>query len=152
MATMRITDPPERLDTHILRSYSVLRWCMGVFGFMLPLLLVVGGINSLWWISAPLEIQNSLSAYYHAGSTCTAFDGVYRDLFVGILAAISFCLIIYTGFGGWSPYSFSVSRQMRWLRSWSCQVGIARPSSRLMRLATKCVCRCFVSSWTAQNH
>ena len=99
MATMRITDPPPRLDTHILRSYSVLRWFMSGFGFVLPLLLVVGGLLGLWWIPAPLEIQNSLSAYYHAGFPCTAFDGVYRDLFVGILAAISFCLIIYTGFG-----------------------------------------------------
>lgn len=96
---MQITAPPKRLDTHILRSYSTLRWCMGIFGFMLPILLVLGGINSLWWIPAPLEIQNSLSAYYHAGSICTALEGVYRDLFVGILAAISFCLIIYTGFG-----------------------------------------------------
>ena len=95
----KLTDPPPRLDTHILRSYSVLRWFMSGFGFVLPLLLVVGGLNGLWWIPAPLEIQNSLSAYYHAGSTCTAFDGVYRDLFVGLLTAISFCLIIYTGFG-----------------------------------------------------
>jgi hypothetical protein len=96
---MRITDPPKHLDTHILRSYSTLRWCMGVFAFVFPLLLVVGGINSLWWLATPLKIQNSLSAYYHAGSMCTASDGVYRDLFVGILAAISFCLIVYTGFG-----------------------------------------------------
>jgi hypothetical protein len=96
---MRITNPPKHLDTHILRSYSTLRWCMAVLAFMLPLLLVLGGINSLWWISSPLAIQNSLSAYYHAGSTCAASVGVYRDLFVGILAAISFCLIIYTGFG-----------------------------------------------------
>jgi hypothetical protein len=96
---MQITDPLERLDTHILRSYSTLRWCMGIFSFMLPLLLVVGGMNHLWWISTPLAIQNSLSAYYHAGYACMASDGVYRNLFVGILAAISFCLIIYTGFG-----------------------------------------------------
>jgi hypothetical protein len=95
---MRITDPLN-LDTHILRSYSTLRWVMVIFGFVLPLLLVVDGINKLWWLSAPLEIQNSLSAYYYAGAMCTASDGVYRDLFVGILAAISFCLIIYTGFG-----------------------------------------------------
>ncbi len=99
MATIRITESPKDLDVHILRSYSTLRWCMGVLALMLPLLLVVGGINSLWWISAPLKIQDSLSAYYHAGSTCIASVGVYRDLFVGILAAISFCLIVYTGFG-----------------------------------------------------
>ncbi len=99
MTIMRITNTPERLDMHILRSYSTLRWCMGVFGFILPLLLVMGGINRLWWLQAPLEIQNSLSAYYHAGFMCKHSAGVYRDLFVGILAAISFCLIIYTGFG-----------------------------------------------------
>jgi len=72
---------------------------MGVFGLILPLLLVVGGINSLWWLQTPLEIQNSLSAYYHAGSMCQHSAGVYRDLFVGILTAISVCLMLYTGFG-----------------------------------------------------
>jgi small-conductance mechanosensitive channel len=82
---------------------------MGVFGFILPLLLVVGGINRLWWLATPLEIQNSLSAYYHAGSMCMAFDGVYRDLFVGILAAISSCLIIYTGFGKLENWLLNIS-------------------------------------------
>lgn len=96
---MRLTDSPEHLDVHILRSYSVLRWCMSGFGFILPLLLVISGLNSWWWISEPLAIQNSLSAYYHAGSNCTALEGVYRDLFVGILAAIAACCIIYSGFG-----------------------------------------------------
>ena len=98
--TTRIADsPPPKLDEHILKSYSALRWIMTGLSFALPLLLVVGGLNSWWWISAPLEAQNSLSAYYHAGSQCTAFAGVYRDLFVGILTAIGFCLIIYAGFG-----------------------------------------------------
>ncbi|NEQ49884.1 MAG: hypothetical protein F6K11_07100 [Leptolyngbya sp. SIO3F4] len=96
---MRLTDSPDHLDTHILRSYSVLRWCMSGFGFILPLLLVIGGLRSWWWISEPLAVQNSLSAYYHAGSVCTALDGVYRDLFVGILAAIAACCVIYSGFG-----------------------------------------------------
>lgn len=96
---MRLTNSPEHLDTHILRSYSVLRWCMSGLGFILPLLLVIGGVKSWWWISAPLAVQNSLSAYYHAGSSCTALDGVYRDLFVGILAAIAACCVIYSGFG-----------------------------------------------------
>ncbi len=98
----KISEPPPSLSKHILRSYSVLRWTMGVFGLILPPLLVLGGLSSLWWLSAPLEVQNSLSAYYHAGSAdlgCTALEGVYRDLFVGLLAAISACLIIYSGFG-----------------------------------------------------
>jgi hypothetical protein len=104
----QITDPPK-LDQHILRSYSMLRWCMGVFALMLPLLLVVGGINSLWWIPAPLEIQNSLSAYYHAGSTCTSLGGVYRDLFVGILVALSLCLFIYKGFGKLEDFLLNIA-------------------------------------------
>lgn len=96
---MRLTNSPEHLDTHILRSYSVLRWCMSGFGFILPLLLVIGGLRRWWWLPEPLAVQNSLSAYYHAGSSCTALDGVYRDLFVGILAAIAACCVIYSGFG-----------------------------------------------------
>ncbi|MEM8831465.1 MAG: hypothetical protein AAGE96_19195 [Cyanobacteria bacterium P01_G01_bin.19] len=88
------------LKGHILRSYSSLRWYMGGLSLLLPLLLVVGGIKGLWWLDSPLEMQNSLSAYYHAGAECSSGDGVYRDLFVGILAAISFCLVLYTGFGG----------------------------------------------------
>lgn len=96
---MRFTESPEHLDTHILRSYSVLRWCMSAFGLILPLLLVIGGLKSWWWLAEPLPVQNSLSAYYHAGSSCTALEGVYRDLFVGILAAIAACCVIYSGFG-----------------------------------------------------
>lgn len=97
-----ITAPPQKLDEHILGSYSTLRWAMGGLGLILPPLLVVGGLSSVWWLSTPLDVQNSLSAYYHAGSagsSCTALEGVYRDLFVGILTAISACLIIYSGFG-----------------------------------------------------
>lgn len=96
---MRIFSPPDNLDEHILRSYSVLRWFMVGFGFLLPLLLVVGGINSWWWLKEALPVQDSLSAYYHAGNSCVPLQGVYRDLFVGLLAAIGFCLVIYTGFG-----------------------------------------------------
>lgn len=96
---MRLTDSPDHLDAHILRSYSVLRWYMVGLGLILPLLLVFGGLNSWWWLSEPLAVQNSLSAYYHAGSSCEASNGVYRDLFVGILTAIAACCVIYSGFG-----------------------------------------------------
>ena len=96
---MRMFAAPDHLDEHILRSYSVLRWFMVGFGFALPLVLVIGGIHGLWWLSESLPVQDSLSAYYHAGPPCIPFQGVYRDLFVGLLAAISFCLIIYSGFG-----------------------------------------------------
>lgn len=102
---MQILDPLKRLDEHILSSYSVLRWVMCGFGFALPLLLVIGGRLGLWWLGESLPIQNSLSAYYHAQADhqelnmCLDHAGDYRDLFVGLLAGISLCLIIYTGFG-----------------------------------------------------
>ncbi|MEH2199075.1 hypothetical protein [Nostoc sp.] len=108
----QITDPPQ-LDKHILSSYSMLRWSMGILSLIFPLLLVVGGLVKLFWLSSPLEMQHSLSAYYHAGvnaeTMCTAFAGVYRNLFVGILVALSLCLIIYTGFGKLEDWLLNVS-------------------------------------------
>lgn len=97
----KLNDSPKDLAKHVLRTYSVLRWIMGILGILLPPLLVLGGLHGLWWLSTPLDAQNSLSAYYHAGAPglgCTTHRGVYRDLFVGFLTAISGCLIIYSGF------------------------------------------------------
>ncbi|MBE9066431.1 hypothetical protein IQ260_07175 [Leptolyngbya cf. ectocarpi LEGE 11479] len=96
----KVNASPEKLGNHILHTYVALRWSMVGLGLILPPLLVFGGLNSLWWLSEPLDVQNSLSAYYHAGPglECTALEGGYRDLFVGLLTAISACLIIYSGF------------------------------------------------------
>lgn len=101
----KINDLPKskRFDQHILHTYSVLRWTMVVLGFALPPFLVIGGLNRWWWLSTPLAVQNSLSAYYHAGSAALecatlAGAGVYRDLFVGFLSAIGICLIVYGGY------------------------------------------------------
>lgn len=96
---MKKNHSPSDLNQHILQSYSTLRWFMFGFGLVLPLLLVVGGLFRVWWLPEVLTVQNSLSAYYHAGSDCIPSQGVYRNLFVGLLAAISCCLIIYSGFG-----------------------------------------------------
>lgn len=59
------------------------------------------GIYRLWGLEGPdsIDLQASLSAYYHAGFPCTAHKGALRDIFVGSLWTISFCLIMYTGFG-----------------------------------------------------
>lgn len=94
---MRIFDPHDNPDEHILRYYSVLSWFMVGLGFVLPLLLVFGGINNLCWPKEALPTQNSLSAYYHSDNPYIPLQGAYRDLFVGLLTAIDFYLIIYTG-------------------------------------------------------
>ena len=97
---MHLVTPPKRLDTHIAQTYTVLRLFMSLCGFVLPPLLVIGGLSQFLWLDAPLPVQNSLSAYYHAGSNeCLSLAGVYRDLFVGVLVAISACLVVYAGFG-----------------------------------------------------
>lgn len=95
---MRIFSTPANLDEHILGSYAVLRFYMIAFGFALPLILVIGGSRS-WFLKEALPVQTSLSSYYHAGSACIHSQGAYRDLFVGLLTAIAFSLIIYRGFG-----------------------------------------------------
>jgi hypothetical protein len=101
---MKLFDAPSRLDEHILRSYSSLRWTMAVVGIVFPFLLMIGGtygIYRFWGLQGPnaIPVQDSLSAYYHAGFACIAHKGALRDIFVGSLWTISFCLVIYTGFG-----------------------------------------------------
>lgn len=77
---------------------------MAVVGLLFPLLLMIGGkygIYRFWGLQGPntIPVQDSLSAYYHAGFACIAHKGALRDIFVGSLWTISFCLIMYTGFG-----------------------------------------------------
>lgn len=87
------------LDQHIIGTYFSLRICMIILALGLPLVLWIGGENGVW-LEKVLHQQNSLSAYYHAipDLPCRSRAGVYRDLFVGILCAISICLIAYKGF------------------------------------------------------
>jgi len=90
----------EQTRDQIVGTYLNLRVWMAALAFALPIVLCVGGQLHAW-IDHPLEIQNSLSAYYHAVPLNKCPDshlGVYRDLFVGILTAISICLITYRGY------------------------------------------------------
>lgn len=103
---MTQSDASTRLDKTILRSYSSLRWTLVVVGIMFPFLLLIGGkigIFRAWGLQTPdfpsgFDWKDSLCAYYHAGFKCAAHRGALRDIFVGSLWTISFCLIIYTGF------------------------------------------------------
>jgi hypothetical protein len=102
-AIKALRDPVD-LDQHIMGTYLSLRIAMALLAFLLPVLLFYGGTHQLWWISDVLPGQNSLSAYYHAAphaipGKCEHHAGVYRDLFVGILAAISLSLVAYKGYG-----------------------------------------------------
>lgn len=72
-------------------SYVILRNGIGVLGFALPVVLIVGGGFD--------HIQGSLSAYYHHSSAQPAQygAGTMRDVFVGMLCAIGAFLFFYRG-------------------------------------------------------
>lgn len=78
---------PKSLQEHMTASYTTLRIGMAALAIALPFLLWIVG-----HILADLPLQGSMSAYYHAGG------GAVRDVFVGILFAIGFFLMLYKGF------------------------------------------------------
>jgi hypothetical protein len=96
----RILGLDKQTRDQIVGTYLNLRVWMAALAFALPIVLCIGGQLHAW-IDHPLELQNSLSAYYHAvplNQCPNSHLGVYRDLFVGILTAISICLITYRGY------------------------------------------------------
>lgn len=101
----------EQTSDQIIGTYLNLRVGMATLAFALPIVLCIGGVLQAW-IEQPLEIQNSLSAYYHAVplNPCPpSRSGVYRDLFVGILTAISICLICYRGYTSLENWMLNVA-------------------------------------------
>jgi len=96
----RILGLDKTTRDQIVGTYLSLRTWMAALAFALPIVLCIGGQLHAW-IDHPLELQNSLSAYYHAvplNQCPKSHSGVYRDLFVGMLTAISICLITYRGY------------------------------------------------------
>jgi hypothetical protein len=101
---MTRTERPDSkaIETHIAVTYQVLRRGLAVLALALPLVLSVLG-----YVQYGLELQESISAYYHAyTSTAPGFDrlseagqGQMRNWFVGILWAIGVFLILYRGYG-----------------------------------------------------
>lgn len=75
----------------VATSYVILRNGVGVLGFALPIVMVVGGGLD--------HVQASLSAYYHFSPDRPGQygAGTMRDLFVGMLCAIGAFLFFYRG-------------------------------------------------------
>jgi hypothetical protein len=76
----------KQLNEHIFATYKYLRRGLALVAFLLPIALVSGGIYGEG------AVQDSLSAYYHAG------DGAMRNVFVGALCAAGISLILYRGY------------------------------------------------------
>jgi hypothetical protein len=78
----------NKSDHPHLISPKSLMITIGILGFALPVMLIIGAA-----ILQNCElIQNSISAYYHT---------IMRNLLVGVLCAVALCLFAYKGYG---PY------------------------------------------------
>lgn len=75
------------LKEHVLATYLSLRRGIAWVAIVFPVLLWVGGV-----LRADLPLQQSMSAYYHAGG------GAMRDVFIGVLVAVGAALFLYRGF------------------------------------------------------
>lgn len=78
-----LADLPERTNSLVM-SYVGIRRAVGICGLLLPVMLALGG-----WLIFDVEIQDSMSAYYHTPM---------RDVFVGTLCAMGIFLYCYRGY------------------------------------------------------
>lgn len=88
----QIQDPTEareyeqlEKENKLVLSYLTVRKLIGILGFLLPFILVVGSLI----LSACCYIQPSISNYYHT---------IMRDVFVGYMCALSIFLLSYKGY------------------------------------------------------
>ena len=83
---MKFCQPSEESSTSPeLISYKALRRAVGILGVSLPVLLIIGSVSC----GGCMEVQSSISAYYHTNM---------RNIFVGILCAIALFLFSYKGY------------------------------------------------------
>lgn len=75
------------ISSHIAKTYAAARGGLAYLAFGFPLVLLIGG-----YFLAKLPLQDSMSAYYHAGG------GVMRNWFVGLLFALGINLFLHKGF------------------------------------------------------
>jgi len=79
-------NPVEKKDhAPLVISYLIIRSAIGVLGIIFPVILVLGSLVT----GGEDEILPSISNYYHSNM---------RDLFVGILCAVSLFLFSYKGY------------------------------------------------------
>ena len=74
----------KQLERQVRETYFFLRLGTGILALLFPLLLGIVGK-----LAENTPLQESLSAYYYTGM---------RDVFVGVLCAIGFFLLLYKGF------------------------------------------------------
>jgi len=83
------TDPRDysqlEKENKLVLSYLTVRKLIGILGFLLPAMLVIGSII----IGSCNEIQPSISNYYHTAM---------RDVFVGYVCSLSIFLLSYKGY------------------------------------------------------
>jgi len=81
----RPRDLSDATDPAVLyvRSYLLIRTVVGVLGVLLPVALLAGEAVG---VPGPVQVRDSLSAYYHTG---------LQDLFVGSISVIAFLLATY---------------------------------------------------------
>jgi hypothetical protein len=96
---------PIELQEYISRTYFQLRTGLCILAFLFPILLFgVGLFNDI-------PLQGSMSAYYYAfapqDSPLRIFPG--RVVFVGILFALGFFLILYKGFSKTENWALNVA-------------------------------------------
>jgi hypothetical protein len=75
--------PGEARDEAYTRSYRTIRLVVGCLGILLPVLLIVG---EAFYLPGPVQVRESLSAYYHTPM---------QDVFVGVLCVIGVLLATY---------------------------------------------------------
>jgi hypothetical protein len=103
------------LGEHISRTYVSLRRAVVIIAVTLPLLLWILG-----HLIAGLPLQQTMSAYYHAG------DGAVRDVYVGLTVAVAAILYVYKGvtrFEDWALNlaAFCALGAALFPMSWQCE-------------------------------
>jgi hypothetical protein len=89
---------PSELRKHVEATYFNLRIGMAVIAFAFPILLALGAK-----LLRNVSLQDSMSAYYHAG------NGALRDVFVGVLVATGAFLYLYKGFSRAENYALNLA-------------------------------------------
>lgn len=97
----------DELQRHILITYFIQRLGMAALAFILPFFLWFVGL------SYDIELQDSMSAYYHA----VADGKSLRDWFVAFLCVIGVFLYLYKGFSKGENVALNIAG--------ACAVGVA---------------------------